>query len=527
VEEEMKMAARGYILMAASWSIVLTLQVSSGLSSQPAVRADRGGTGPEPGDPPAYYDPTRRDWFIRQTIKAEPEGGSKSRLSMALLENTQILPINGPEVPALGTWASPLMDSLEKVFSTVEMNEPLIVAVTLSPKDEPSFAVTPAKKLSADVRQKITELLSGQTPPRPRFIDCHFAFVYKPKSLKDSDDPGIPAAMYPAWRESREYQAADLARRIQMLRAWSREHAIPLLAGAASQADPKYQGVRAFGADVLKLDTAGTIDVEKVTFRNPSFWRATMEMAQGNATIGGCQAFLFAANGELGKTRRLLQIMPSSAGQEQIAAALLVKLRGRIEGIEAMTSKRIEAGIRLFEQRQHDKAAAAFEAILKDNPSSAWAAHELLLTRFTMTRSNDVVKDYNARVYGLDPLYPSAPIHVDTGEGLYYAFLRMSLRDLFKDESKGREDAEKYAQIALDLGEYGYAGLMYWELFTRTRPFNDSLLQHFLYGVDRVGVPQIRALFKPELSAGLHQVEQARRKRMEEHIAYQSIQKKK
>jgi len=511
-----------------SWLFVpMLLHVSSEVLAQSTNQPGRDSMIAEPGDPPADYDPVRRDWFIRQTIKAEPEGGSQSRLSMAFLESTHILPINGPEVPALGTWASPLMDSLEKIFSAVELNEPLIVAVTLSPRDEPSFAVTPAKKLSADVRQKITDILSGQTPPRPRFIDCHFAFVYKPKSLKDSDDPGIPAALYPAWRESREYHAADLTRRIQMLRAWSREHAIPLLAGAASQVDPKYEGVRTFGADVLKLDTAGTIDVEKVTFRNPNFWRATMEMAPGDITIGASQAFLFAANGELGKTRRLLQIMPPSAGQEQLAAALSAKLRARIEGIEGVTSKRIEAGIRLFEQGRHDKAAAAFEAILKDNPSSAWATHELLLSRFRMTRSDEAVKDYSAQVYGLDPLYPSAPIHVDTGEGLYYGVLRMSARELFKDKSKTKEDFEKYAQIALDLGEYGYAGLMYWELFTRTRPFNDNLLQHYLYCVDRLGVPQIKAFFKPEISAGLDRIEQARRKRMEEHITYQSIQKKK
>ncbi len=140
-------------------------------------------------------------------------------------------------------------------------------------------------------------------------------------------------------------------------------------------------------------------------------------MAQGNAAVVGCQAFLFAANGELGKARRLLQIMPPSAGQEQLAAPLLAKLRSRIGGIEAVTNTRIEAGIRLFEQGQHDKGAAAFEAILKDNPRSAWATRELLLTRFAMTRSEDVVKDYDARVSGLDPLYPSAPIHVDTGEG--------------------------------------------------------------------------------------------------------------
>ena len=286
------MTAHTCILTLLSWSIALTLQGSSGPTSQPAVSPGRGGVGPEPGDPPAYYDPTRRDWFMRQTIRAEPEGGSKSRLSMALLESTQMLPINGPEVPALGTWASPVMDSLEKLCETLDLKEPLIVAVTLSPRDEPSFAVTLAKKLSPEARQKITQLLSGQNPPRPRFIDCHLAFVYHPKGLKDSDDPGIPAAMYPAWQESREYQGADLPRKIEMLRSWSRGHAIPLLAGAASQVDPKYEGVKAFGADILKLDTTGTIDVEKATFRNPNFWRATMEMAQADVTVAGCQVFL-------------------------------------------------------------------------------------------------------------------------------------------------------------------------------------------------------------------------------------------
>ena len=463
---------------------------------------------------------------MRQTVLAEPEGGTQSRLSVTFLESTLIMPINGPDVPALGMWAQPLMDSLEKLCETLDLKEPLIVAVTLSPRAEPSFGVTPAKTLSPEARQKITEILSGQTPPRPRFVDCHFAFVYHPRGLKDSEDPGIPAGMYPAWRESREYQAADLPRKIEMLRRWSRGHAIPLLAGAASQVDPKYEGVRAFGADVLKLDAAGTINVEQVTFSNPNFWRAIMEMMRGDGTIVGCQAFLFAANGELGKASRLLRLMPPSADNEHLASVLVAKLRGRIEGIEAVTNKRIEAGIRLFEQRQHDKAASAFETILKDNPSSAWASHELLLTRFTVTRSNDVVKDYAARVYGLDPLYPSAPIHVDTGEGFYQAFLRMSLRELFKDKSKGQEDAQKYAQIALDLGEYGYAGLTYWGLFTRTTPLSNDLLRHFLYCVDRLGVPQTKGFLKPELSAGFDQIEQARRKRMEEHIAYKSIQKK-
>lgn len=427
---------------------------------------------------------------------------------------------------ALGTWAKPLMDSMEKLCETLSLKEPLVMAITLSPQGEPSFAVTPAKDLGPDTRQKITQMITGQNPPHPRFVDCHFAFVYHPKGLNDGNDPGVPAVLYPAWRETREYQAADLPRKIDMLRAWARGHAVPLLAGAASQVEAQYAGVRTFGADVLKLDTAGKIDVEKATFRSPAFWRATMEMMPGDVTIIGCQACLFVANGELCKARRVLQLAPSEADKEHLAAHLVAKLRARLDGIEAATGGRIREGIRLFDAGQYDKAAATFEAVLKDNPSSAWATHELLLTRFRMTRSNEVVKDYVAKVYGLDPLCPSPPIHVDTGESFYQAFLHLSLGELFKDESKAREDAEKYAQMALDLGEYGYAGVMYWNLFRRTRPFNEDLLRHFLYCVDKLGVAEIKGLFKPEVSAGFDQIDQARRKRMEEHATYKALQKK-
>jgi tetratricopeptide (TPR) repeat protein len=520
--------SRKYILNLLGWcTVAMILGVSDGFASQSAKRPGRDEMVVEPGDPEAYYDRGRRDWFVRPKALAEPEdGGATSRLSLSLLQSSTILPVNGPEVKALGSWASPTMDALERLLDSTDLDQPVIVAITLRPKGDPEFTIVAPEKLGAEARQKITQMLTEQTPPRPLFVDCHFAFVYHPKKMKAGNDPGIPASLYPSWRESREYQNAALPEKTRLLRKWCREQVIPLLAGAASQVEPKFEGVRAFGNDVLKLDPSGVMDVEKLTFRNPNFWRAAMEMAGGDMTITGCQVCLFTANGELGKAGRLLQFMPRRADGEHLASILVARLRGRIEDIEAATGKRIEEGIRLFERRQHEKAAAAFEAILKDNPASAWACHELLLTRMTMKRSDEVVKDYEAKVYGLDPLYPSPPIHVDTGERAYRALLRLGIREMFKDRSKGREDCKKYAQTALDLGEYGYAGLLYWAIFTGIDPGNDDALRHFLYCLEQLDVPQIKKFFKPECSAGFDQIERDQRQRMEEHPAYQAMHKK-
>ncbi len=513
-----------------SWALAMVLLcASNGFSAQPASRVAQNKMVVEPGDPQAYYDAARREWFMRPGVLAEPEGGGKaSAFSVSLLDTAALLPVNGPRPKSLGPWASPIMDALEKFLGSVKMNQPLVVAFTLSPKDEPACAVWSPQKLDEQARQGISRILAAETQaPRPLFVDCHIAFVYHPPGMKPQDDPGIPATFYPSWRESREYQSANLADRVRLVQKWSREQALPLLAGAASQVEEKFEGVRAFGDEVLQLEAGRPIDVEKITFHNPNFWRATIEMAGTDVTISAAQAFLFAANGELGKAGRLLQFLPPARNPERLAALVLARLQGRIEGIEAMTDRRIQAGIRLFGQKQYEKAAAVFEAVLKENPASAWACHELLLTRRTMTGSDAVVQDYETQVYGRDPLYSSAPIHVNTGERVYRAMLRLGMRELFKDPSKSKSDYAKYTQTAFELGEYGYAALLYWGAFERVTPGDYEALRHYLYCLEQLEVPQMKAFFKPEYSTRFDQIDQERRQRMEENPAYQAMQKKK
>jgi hypothetical protein len=115
-----------------------------------------------------------------------------------------VLPVNGPRPESLGPWMKPIMDALEKSLGSLKLGQPLVVAFTLSPRDEPACAVWSPQKLDEQTGREISRILEAQTQaPRPLFGDCHFAFVYHPPGMKEQDDPGIPAKFYPSWRESR------------------------------------------------------------------------------------------------------------------------------------------------------------------------------------------------------------------------------------------------------------------------------------------------------------------------------------
>jgi hypothetical protein len=58
--------------------VSLLLCASSGWSAQPVDRPGRDRMVVEAGDPAAFYDAGRCEWFVRPGVLAEPEGGGKA-----------------------------------------------------------------------------------------------------------------------------------------------------------------------------------------------------------------------------------------------------------------------------------------------------------------------------------------------------------------------------------------------------------------------------------------------------------------
>ena len=76
---------------------------------------------------------------------------------------------------------------------------------------------------------------------------------------------------------------------------------------------------------------------------------------------------------------------------------------------------------------------------------------------------------------------------------------RLALRELWKERSVESLDYLRWADIALDLGEYGLAAHLYYLIGTglSAKAYGDrNVLAHFLFSVEQLGVKAIKELFK-------------------------------
>ena len=85
---------------------------------------------------------------------------------------------------------------------------------------------------------------------------------------------------------------------------------------------------------------------------------------------------------------------------------------------------------------------------------------------------NPVVLDWPASrksILEADPLYESMA-SAESPDELYDLLLRKEIETLFKDEAKLTHDIFRYADIALDLGQPGFAAMLYWNAKRSIKP---------------------------------------------------------
>jgi hypothetical protein len=125
----------------------------------------------------------------------------------------------------------------------------------------------------------------------------------------DKDKPLSPPLPTLQERRSTEFRAASTPAKLAIMKRWARFEAIPLMAQMASDAEPKYQGVRNLGTALKGISLEGPIDVEALTDKNPDYWRAMLEMAHGIPLVPAVRVALHAANGEIDAARRIARTL--------------------------------------------------------------------------------------------------------------------------------------------------------------------------------------------------------------------------
>jgi tetratricopeptide (TPR) repeat protein len=463
---------------------------------------------------------------LGQDEPAKPASAKTVQPALQLLTEANITPLT-IQVEPFVAWVKPIFNGVEARFRLEKARRDLAIQITLRKNGESEIVVAGRPALSDEEKKDLLALVDLGKAPRPKVVDFSFRILVKVNGGDpDANREYEPKLVDPFEAFRDKFAQATTAEQVALLRTWAREQAIPVLAAAASKADPRYEGVVNFGQTLAKLDLSQTLDVEALTERNHDYWRAMLEMAPGNMLVPVSRLTLHASNGELAKANRMAEIARYFDANQSAPSRLLGEFRELYAIFSKPFEARVSQGIALHDQGKFDQAIAIYEEALRDYPASPWATYELFHSQRTLlTQQKKSVDEAHAgwpeakaAILAHDPLYPSMAL-AKGREDAFQVLRRAEINKLFKDRSKTQSDMLAYADIARDLGQYGYSSTIYWYAVTRFKPedtANRDLIEDFLFGVERLGIKDLKENFKGDHEAAFARIEADRKKRKDE-----------
>jgi hypothetical protein len=469
------------------------------------------------------------------TLAAAGEAPKKVEVSLVILTpmdiaRVAVLDERAPAQRAFIAWIKPVIGAVESQFDKETRGRTVVVQVTLHPDRQAEVVVAGQPAPTRAEVAALTEAAHTPQAPRSRIVDCIFRLVAKINGGGPAgEQPLSPPLPTPLERRFAEFRAAPTPAQLALLVRWARSEAIPLMAQMAADVDPKFAGVRSLGTALRGVKEEGPIDVAALTDKNPDYWRAMLEMAPGIPLAAAVRAALHVANGEVDAARRIVRTLAPFDGHNSGFSALLSEFTALADVFFRDVEGRIQKGIALNDSGKLDEALATYESVLKDYPRSAWACyerHQTLLMK-AMKGKDPADKELagwpatRKAILDADPLY-SSMAQATSADELYDLLLRKETEELFKDKAKRVGDLLRYADIAVDLGQPGFAALIYWNLLTSVKPENygnRNLIEDVLYCFEQLGATQWKENFKGDHAAEFARIDAERAKRRRESPA--------
>lgn len=469
------------------------------------------------------------------TAPAKKAGEKKKvEVSIVFLTEMNIVQLT-VDVNPLVKWVRPAITAVEKRFAGETAQRSVVIQATLH-KDRPADVEVAGQPALSDTEAKdLRRFIDAPNSPRTKIVDCTFRLVGQinggPVGIAGPTDPKlrlVPRIRTPDERRLAAFHAAKTAEKLELLRRWARSEALPILGVSASGVDARFVGVRDLGKRIVDLgppEFEVKLDVPAPTDHNPAYWRAMVEMAPGEPLVPMIRIALHAAKGEVDRARRYASVASFFDANKSASSRLLGEFREMMRLFYKDVESRISEGIALNDKGKLGEALAVYEGVLKDYPGSAWARYERVQTRIAMARKEgkpveDALQDWpaaRAAILGADPLYEMLA-QAQGPEETYGLVLRMEIRTLFKDRKKTVQDVIRYADIARDLKDYGFAAFIYWNMLSRVKDEqfdHRELIERFLFCLNELGVKSIQENFQGDHAAAFARMQAERRKRIE------------
>jgi tetratricopeptide (TPR) repeat protein len=449
--------------------------------------------------------------------------------SLTFLAHVETIYVNVDNEP-LTAWVKPIFAVLDTRFAAATKPQTIVVEVTLHPDRRAEVIVAARPGLSDADRQAVVTSADPATSPHTRVVDGTFRIVAKINGGTPEDlGPLTPPLPKLGDRKFAEFRPANTARKLVMLKTWARVEALPLLAEFARHRDKQNDGAtRALGNALAAIKRDGPIGVAALTEKNPNFWRALVEAPRGDSLVPAVWVALCVANGQIGFAGKIANAVAPFHTDDFGSSEVLRGFRWRSQVFDEDVEERIRKGITLNDQGHFDAALKIYSAVLNDDPNSAWALYErfqTILTRGLKAHEpeNKAMEAWPATRTAMlqaDPMYASMA-SAEGPDELYDLLLRKEAETLFKDRDQFGRDVARYADIALDIGQPGFAALNYWNAYRSLEPQsygNRNLIEDFLYSLERLDIKDIKKNFRGDHATEFKRIDDQRAKRKREML---------
>lgn len=463
--------------------------------------------------------------FILTALHTVAQDNDLGKRTTIIFVNSETIANENFHRDSLLSWVKTVQSSMGEIMKTEKSNSNVKFIANWARNEKCLYKLSICPRNDA-LLDKVNEALKRTESPTAKIAAFQLLFVFVFNDGCNQSNAYYPEVLTSTEKLNHSLNAPSIAQRKEALRNWALNDVIPVLDHYTSSVNDQFVGVRYTG-EILSGKRFMDKKTKLVTDSNHLYWRGVMEMSKGNLLIPVSKLFMHVANDEFDLARRYIGMLYRFADKDGLASLYLKDLNDNLNQFYKLHDSLVHIGIGFHDAGRYDKAIEIYTAILKDYPQSAWARYELYLS--TKSKDANVATDLwnqqKAVVYNADPLYPLGGGANNAKDG-YILFRHLRVKELFRDNKKLKEDMIEYADIAMDLEAYAFAGHLYWYLvsaFPEEKYKGHGFLTYYLYSLQKLGVTQVQSFFKEDYKKEFTAIETERLAAMKNDPMYKSF----
>jgi tetratricopeptide (TPR) repeat protein len=454
--------------------------------------------------------------------------------SLHIIADLETIRVNVENDP-LTDWVKPIFKRIDEQFQNEAKMRTIVFEATVHTDRPADVAVAGRPGLSLEETAAVLKAADPTRSPRTRVVDCTLRIVAKVNGGTPEDAGSlVPPLPTLGQRKLARFQPLSTPQKLAFMRSWARTQAIPLLAEFALHRDhPEDEATRRLGKSLRDVPRQGPIDVRGLTEKNRDYWLAIMAAPQRDPLVSAALVALLVASGENQRAWRVSRAIAPFDDRTWGGSSVLADFRWMENYLDGEVGDRIRKGIELNDQGRYDEAEAIYNAVLKDYPKLAWAHYERFQTRLVRVLKSPSAQvkvmaewpQIRKAILDADPLYGSMPTAIGPNE-VYDMLLRKEIDELFKDAKEIGRPMVRYADIARELNEPGFAALLYWNVLRNIKPEQygeRNLIEDMLYCLEQLAVKDLKASFPGDHIAEFKRIDAERAKQKRESAAFRSF----